>query len=100
MEHCAPHTRAVHTATCLERKVAGRENCFSTLKFFQAVVTGVVVERSQPLAAKSMSPRKQKEATTSSLSSPTWTSLCCLPSKGVMFPFTTYTCNQGPLSSA
>ena len=26
MEHCAPHTRAVHMATCLERKVEGREN--------------------------------------------------------------------------
>ena len=24
MEHCAPHTRAIHTAMCLERKVAGR----------------------------------------------------------------------------
>ena len=22
MEHCAPHTRAVHTATCFEREVA------------------------------------------------------------------------------
>ena len=32
MEHCAPHTRAVHTATCLERKVAGRENCFQLLE--------------------------------------------------------------------
>ena len=31
MEHCAPHTRAVHTATCLERKVAGRENWFQLL---------------------------------------------------------------------
>ena len=26
MEHCALHTRAVHAATCPERKVAGREN--------------------------------------------------------------------------
>ena len=26
MEHCAPHTRAVHTAACLEREVAGRKN--------------------------------------------------------------------------
>ena len=32
MEHCAPHTRAVHTATCLERKVAGRENWFQLLE--------------------------------------------------------------------
>ena len=26
MEYCAPHTRALHTAMCLEREVAGREN--------------------------------------------------------------------------
>ena len=26
MEHCAPHTRAVHMATCFEREVARREN--------------------------------------------------------------------------
>ena len=26
LEHCTPHTRAVHAATCLEREVAGREN--------------------------------------------------------------------------
>ena len=32
MEHCAPHTRAVHMATCLERKVAGRENWFQLLE--------------------------------------------------------------------
>ena len=32
MEHCAPHSRAVHTATCLERKVAGRENWFQLLE--------------------------------------------------------------------
>ena len=32
MEHCTPHTQAVHTATCLERKVAGRENWFQLLE--------------------------------------------------------------------
>ena len=26
MEHCTPHIRAVHMATCLEKEVAGREN--------------------------------------------------------------------------
>ena len=57
MEHCAPHTCAVYTATCLERKVAGRENWFQLLNFFQAVFTRVVVESSQPPAAESMSPR-------------------------------------------
>ena len=40
-----------------------------------------MVESSQPPAAESVSPRKQKEATTSSLSGPTWTSLCGLLSK-------------------
>ena len=59
---------------------------FSSLNFFQAVFTRVVVESSQPPAAESMSPRKQKEATTSSLSGPTWTSLCGLPSKGRAVP--------------
>ena len=33
MEHCPPHTCAVHTATsCLERKMAGRENWFQLLE--------------------------------------------------------------------
>ena len=45
----------------------------SSLNFFQAVFTHVVVESSQPPAAESMSRREQKEATctTSSLSGPT-----------------------------
>ena len=55
MEHCAPHTRAVDTATCLERKVVG--GGFSFLNLFQAVFTRVVVESSQAPAAESMSPR-------------------------------------------
>ena len=37
MEHCAPHTRAVHTATCLERKVAGRENVRVIMVYLFAV---------------------------------------------------------------
>ena len=32
MEHCTPYTRAVHTATCLERKVAERENWYQLIK--------------------------------------------------------------------
>ena len=35
MEHCAPHTRAVHTATCLERKGREERTGFSSLNFFQ-----------------------------------------------------------------
>ena len=59
---------------------------FSSLNFFQAVFTRVVIESSQPPAAESTSPRQQKEATTSSLSGPTWTSLSGLPSKGRAVP--------------
>ena len=59
---------------------------FSSFNCFQAVFTRVVVESSQPPAAESMSPRYQKEATTSSLSDPTWASHCGLPSKGRAVP--------------
>ena len=54
IEHCAPHTRAVHMAMCFEREVAWSENCSSSLNFFQAVFTCVVVESSQPPAAESI----------------------------------------------
>ena len=59
----------------------------SSLNFFQAVFTRVVVKSSQSPAAESMSPRLQKEATISSLSGPTWTSFCGLPSKGRTVPW-------------
>ena len=100
MEQCAPHTRAVPAATCLEREVGEERTGSSFLNFFQAVFTHVVAESSQPPAAESMSPRQQKEATTSSLSGLTWTSFCGLPQRGVQFPGTVYICNQGPLSSS
>ena len=58
-----------------------------SLYFFHVVFICVVVESSQPPAAESMSPRKQKEATTSSVSGPTWTSFCGLPSKGHAVPW-------------
>ena len=32
MEHCTLHTQAVHTATCLKRKLVGRENWFQLLE--------------------------------------------------------------------
>ena len=54
----------------------------NSLNVFQVVFTRVVVESSQQSAAESMSPREKKETTTSSLSGPTWTSLCGLLSKG------------------
>ena len=66
----------------LKERWWGERTGSSSLNFFQAVFTRVVVESSQPLAAESMSASKQKEATTSSLSGPSWTSLYGLPSKG------------------
>ena len=44
MEHCASHIRAVHVATCLEREVGKERTGSSSLNFFQAVFTHVVVE--------------------------------------------------------
>ena len=88
------HKRAVHAATCLEREVAGTEN---SLSFFQVVFTRVVVESS---AAESMPPRYQREATTSILSDPTWTSLCGVPSKGCAVPWHHVHLKSGSLSSA
>ena len=35
MKHCAPYTRAVHPATCLQIEVAGREN--SSRRFSQVL---------------------------------------------------------------
>ena len=53
----------------------------SSLNFFQAVFTRVVIESSQPSAAESMSLRQQEKATISSWIGWTWTFLCGLPSK-------------------
>ena len=58
-----------------------------------------VRENSQSLATEIMSPRQQKEATTSSFSGPTWTTLFGLSSKGMQLTVTMYICNQGPFSS-
>ena len=57
MEHCTLHTRAVHVAMCLEKEVWEEGTGISSLNFFQAVFTRVVIESSQPSAAESMSPR-------------------------------------------
>ena len=94
------HTQELYTWPCVLKERWHEERTGSrSLNFFQAVFTCVAVESSQPPAAESMSPRQQKEATTSSLSGPTWTSFCCLPSKR-QFPGTMYIWSQGPMSSA
>ena len=51
------HTRAVHAATCLKSEGREERTGSSSLKFFRAVFTCVVVESSQPSTAESMSPR-------------------------------------------
>ena len=83
---------ALHTQSCtcghvLKERWQEERTGSSSLNFFQVVFTCVVVESSQPPATESMSPRWQKEATTSNLSGPTWTSLCVLPSKGRAVPW-------------
>ena len=55
MEHCIPHTSC---ACCVLKERWWEERTgSSSLNFFQAVFTRVVVESWQPLAAGSMSPR-------------------------------------------
>ena len=59
----------------------------SSLNFFQAVFTRVVIESSQPSAAESMSSRLQEVAITSSLIGLTCTFLCGLPYKPHAVPW-------------
>ena len=68
----------------------------SSLNFFQAVFTRVVVESSQPLLRACLSCSKRK------LPPPACQTQLELPSvvcrlRGVQFPGSVYTCNQGPL---
>ena len=57
MEHCSLHSTPVHMAMCLEREGWEERTGSSSLNFFQAVFTRVVIESSQPSAAESMPPR-------------------------------------------
>ena len=58
MEYCAPHTRAVHMRPhVLKERWREERTGSSSLSFFQAVFTCVVLGSSQPPAAESMSPR-------------------------------------------
>ena len=57
MEHCTLHTRAIHVAMLLEKEVWEERTGSSSLNFFQAVFTCVLIESSQPSAAESMSAR-------------------------------------------
>ena len=99
MEHCTPHTCAVHRATCLERKVAGRENRFQLLELLPggfhtcSAQTNHRLLRACLLGSKRKLPLPVCQARLGLLSV-----VCRL--RGVLFPCTVYTCNQGPLSSA
>ena len=54
----APRTHELYTWPCvLKERWREERTGFSSLNFFQAVFTRVVVESSQPPAAESMSPR-------------------------------------------
>ena len=83
----ALHTQELYTRPRVLKERWWEERTGSSLNFFQAVSSRVVVESSQPPAADSMSPRYEKEAITSSLSGLTWTSLCGLQSKGRAVPW-------------
>ena len=92
MEHCAPHTRAVHRATCLERKVVGRKIWYQTLELLPG--------RFHTLWSKTHNHRllkacllgsKRKLPCTSSLLGPSLTILCGLPFKGRAVTLATHT---------
>ena len=91
-------TQELYTWPCvLKERWREERTGISSLNFFQGVFTSVVVESSQPPAAKSMSLRKLPPPacqTRLELSSV----VCRL--RGVQFPGSMYICNQGPLSSA
>ena len=57
MERCAPHTRAERRSRVLKQRWREEGTGNSSLNFFQAVFTCVVVESSQPPAEESVSPR-------------------------------------------
>ena len=70
-----------------------------SLNFFQAVFTRVMVESSQPPAAESMSPKKQKKLPPQACQvRPGLPSVVYHP-RGVQFPGTMYICSQGLFSS-
>ena len=100
MEHCAPHTRAAHTATCLERKVAGRENWYQLLELLpdgfhmccgRKLTTTSCWEHVSQVAKRSYHPACQTRLEFPSV-------VCCL--RGMQFSGSVYICNLGPLSSA
>ena len=100
IEHCAPHTRAVHTATCLEREVAWRELVaapWTSFRQFSRVlwlkVHSHLLLRACLLGSKRKLPPPACQV---QLGLP---SVVCRP-RNVQFTGTVYICSQGPLSSA
>ena len=70
----------------------------SSLNFFQAVFTRVVVESSQPLRACLLGSKRKLPPPVCQARLGLLSVVCRL--KSVLFPCSMYTCNQGPLSSA
>ena len=96
MEHCTPHTRAVHTATCLEREKAGRENWYQLLELLPRWFSHVFWSKTHNhwLLRSCLLGSKRK------LPPPACQARLGLPSVvcrqwGVQFPGTVYTCDQG-----
>ena len=101
MEHCAPHTRAVHTATCLEREVGGRENWFQLLETSSSRFSQVLwlkAHNHRLLRACLLGSKRKLPPPVCQARFGLHSVVCRL--RGVLFPGTMYTCNQGPLSSA
>ena len=93
MEHCAPHTRAVHMATCLEREGTGRTDSTSLTSSRQLEV------HSHRLLTACLLGSKRKLSTPACQVRLGLPCVVCCP-RGVQFSGTMYTCNQGPLSGA
>ena len=102
MEHCAPHTRAVHTATCLERKVAERENWYQLLELLPGCFHTIMLwskAHNHWLLRACLSGSKRKLPPPACQAGLELPSVVCRLT-GMQFPGTMYTFNQGSLSSA
>ena len=94
----ALHTQEVYTRPHVLKERWQEERAgSSSLNFFQAIFTHLMVESSQPLACLLGSKRKLPPAACQvQLGHP---SVVCHP-RGMQFPGTVYLCNQSSLSSA
>ena len=88
------HTRAVYMATCLERKVAGRENWFQLFELLPGVLW-LKAHSHRLLTACLLGSKRRLPPPVCQARLGLLSVVCRL--RGVLFPGTVYTCNQGPL---